>query len=80
MINLRSSIRLGRRVRVLRATRGWSQEELGARCSLDRTYVSGIERGVRNPTLSVLDALASGLGVSIADLLTESRGASRGDS
>lgn len=40
-----------------------SQEALGYRCDLDRTYVSGIERGVRNPTLEVIWRLADGLGV-----------------
>jgi transcriptional regulator with XRE-family HTH domain len=59
---------LGERVRSLRISRGLSQEELGERSALDRTYVSGIERGVRNPTLTVLAALAAGLKVSIADL------------
>jgi len=56
-------------VRLLRTARGWSQEKLGERTGLDRTYVSGIERGVRNPTLTVLEALANGLGVSLAELL-----------
>ncbi len=56
-------------MRLLRTARGWSQEKLGERTGLDRTYVSGIERGVRNPTLTVLEALANGLGVSLAELL-----------
>jgi transcriptional regulator with XRE-family HTH domain len=64
---------LGANVRALRLSRGWSQEELGARCNLDRTYVSGVERGVRNPTVTVLASLASGLGVRVADLFDESR-------
>ncbi len=66
---------LGARVRTLRLAHGWSQEELGARCGLDRTYVSGVERGVRNPTVSVLAALAAGLGVDIADLFNDEKGA-----
>lgn len=57
-------------MRQLRMARCWSQEELGERSGLDRTYVSGIERGVRNPTLTVLEALANGLGVSLAELLS----------
>jgi len=66
---------LGERVRLLRLKHGWSQEEFGARCGLDRTYVSGVERGVRNPTISVVSTLAAGLGVEIADLFSDEKGA-----
>lgn len=66
---------MGDRVRKLRSERGWSQEEFGDKCGLDRTYVSGIERGVRNPTLSVIATLAAGLGVSIEDLFSEGKDA-----
>lgn len=38
----------GLRLRELRIERGLSQEELGLRAELDRTYISGIERGTRN--------------------------------
>ena len=53
----------------LRQDQGWSQEELAERASLHRTYVSGVERGVRNPTVTVLEKLARGLGVSMPDLV-----------
>ncbi|WP_199063925.1 helix-turn-helix domain-containing protein, partial [Serratia sp. ASV30] len=36
-------------------------------CGLDRTYVSGVERGVRNPTLEVINVLATGLSITIKD-------------
>lgn len=42
-----------------------SQEELADRASMDRTYVSGIERGTRNPTLKVQQQLADALGVGL---------------
>jgi transcriptional regulator with XRE-family HTH domain len=74
MKSQRANLVLGQRIRELRIAKGWSQEELGARCNLDRTYVSGIERGVRNPTLSVVDAFAAGLGVTMVDLFTKSKG------
>lgn len=64
----------GLRVRELRMERGWSQEELGARSGIDRTYVSGVERGVRNPTLVVIAAIASGLEVSIEALFVAHQG------
>ena len=54
-------IKFGKRVRELRKERGWSQEEFADRCGLDRTYVSGIERGVRNPTLEIIGMISAGL-------------------
>ncbi|GAB3843544.1 hypothetical protein GCM10028800_05420 [Nesterenkonia populi] len=46
---------LGQRVRELRSRKGWSQEDFSHPIHSDRTYViSGIDRGVRNPTLEVL--------------------------
>jgi transcriptional regulator with XRE-family HTH domain len=58
----------GARVRALRTDLGWSQEEFAHRANLDRTYVSGVERGVRNPTLDVIKRLADTLEVEVADL------------
>lgn len=59
----------GARVRELRTGRGWSQEDFAHRADLDRTYVSGIERGTRNPTLDIIHKLAGALDVPAADLL-----------
>jgi transcriptional regulator with XRE-family HTH domain len=39
-----------------------SQEELASRAAIDRTYISGVERGVRNPTLEVMQRIARALG------------------
>ena len=60
----------GRAVREARERRGWSQEELGFEADLDRTYVSGIERGVRNPTLKIVLVLARALGTRPGMLVT----------
>ena len=46
--------RVGQRVRELREARGLSQEALAFEASLDRTYVSSVERGRRNVSLSTL--------------------------
>lgn len=46
-----------------------TQEDLAARTDLHQTYLSGIETGKRNPTVSVLDRLATALGVDVAELL-----------
>jgi len=49
---------------------GWSSQEAFAHhVGLDRTYVSGLERGRRNPTLDVIVKLADGLGVHPTELL-----------
>jgi transcriptional regulator with XRE-family HTH domain len=53
----------GAAVRQARERAGLSQEELGFRADLDRTYISGVERGARNPTvrsiLTIAEALAT---------------------
>lgn len=59
---------LGDKVRKLRTNLGFSQEELAERCDFDRTYISLIERGLRNPSFSNLCRLAEGLGVSVSEL------------
>ncbi len=56
-------------MRRFRKAAGLSQEELADRARLDRTYVSGVERGIRNPTVLVLQDLAGALGVRAMDLL-----------
>lgn len=50
-----------------------SQEELADRAGLDRTYVSGIERSRRNPTLRVMQRLADALGVDLDVLFSSAR-------
>jgi transcriptional regulator with XRE-family HTH domain len=59
--------RVGRNMKRLREIRGWSQEELADQAGIHRTYVSGVERGVRNPTVTVLEKLAVALGATLPD-------------
>ena len=61
-------LRFGKRVRYLRLKAGYSQEELASLCPLDRTYVGGIERGERNPSLKNILLLANALNVSVVEL------------
>jgi transcriptional regulator with XRE-family HTH domain len=68
--------RVGLNVKRFRAERGLSQEELAFECGLHRTYVSGVERGVRNPTVVVLEKFAKALKVATS-LLLEERGGSK---
>jgi transcriptional regulator with XRE-family HTH domain len=60
---------LGYLARKHRENLGISQEELAMRSNLDRTYISGIERGVRNPSLTALLSLANGLKINVSNLL-----------
>jgi transcriptional regulator with XRE-family HTH domain len=68
--------RVGLNVKRFRKERGLSQEKLAFECGLHRTYVSGVERGVRNPTVLVLEKIAGALSVASSQLLEE-RGGSR---
>jgi transcriptional regulator with XRE-family HTH domain len=61
--------RVGLNVRRFRTERGWSQEELAFECGLHRTYISGVERGIRNPTVLVLDEIATALKIPAHRLL-----------
>ena len=61
--------RLAVNVKKLRKERGWSQEARADEAGLDRTYVSGIERVVRNPTVTVVERLALALDCKFGDLL-----------
>jgi transcriptional regulator with XRE-family HTH domain len=58
----------GRAVRQLRTERRLSQEALADLANLDRTYVSGIERGERNPSLDNVLKLADALDVELSEL------------
>lgn len=60
--------RFGDRVRTLRRSRGLSQEALADLAGLDRTYISGIERGKRNVSLRNIDLIARALKVRVRDL------------
>jgi transcriptional regulator with XRE-family HTH domain len=58
----------GRNVARRRADRGFSQDKLAELAELDRTYLSGIERGVRNPGIKTVLKLCRALGVSPDEL------------
>jgi transcriptional regulator with XRE-family HTH domain len=65
----RSLLTIGRNIRRHRKTKGLSQEKLGFAARLDRTFISGIERGVRSYSIRSLIKIARALGVLAADLL-----------
>jgi transcriptional regulator with XRE-family HTH domain len=57
------------KVRALRLEKGWTQEELGRRADLHRTYIGSIERYERNVSLLNIERIARALGVGVKDLL-----------
>jgi transcriptional regulator with XRE-family HTH domain len=63
--------RVGANVKAAREAKGWSQEELADRARMHRTYVSGIERGIRNPTITVLERVGKALGIAPGNLLND---------
>lgn len=60
--------RVGNNLAKIRKEKGFSQEGLAFECELHRTYISGIERGIRNPTVTIIDKIAKALDISPADL------------
>lgn len=64
---------IGGNVKKFRLKRGFSQEGLAFETGLHRTYVSGVERGVRNPTALVIERLAIALEVPPDQLLKAPR-------
>lgn len=60
---------LGRNLRRLRQEKGLSQEEFAFEAEIHRTYISDLERGARNPTVTIVEKLAKALGVKPGVLL-----------
>ena len=60
--------RIGWNLRRLRKERELTQEDFAADAGIDRGYISGVERGVRNPSVTVLVRIATAIGVDVAEL------------
>jgi transcriptional regulator with XRE-family HTH domain len=63
--------RVGQNLRRLRLESGRSQEDFAFECGIHRTYISGLERGIRNPTVLVLERIAKAFDVPASVLLEE---------
>jgi transcriptional regulator with XRE-family HTH domain len=61
--------RLGRRIKALRKNRGWTQVELADLLGIDRSYLSEIENGKKDPSLTILKTFSDGFGLSLSALL-----------
>ncbi len=64
-------VALGQVIRERRTALGMSQEDLAQKSGLHRTYVSDVERGIRNLTVGALWFIASGLGISLRELILQ---------
>lgn len=60
--------RVGLNLQELRRAKGFSQEELAHRAEVHQTYLSGVERGRRNPSVMVLARIAAALDADLEDL------------
>lgn len=65
------TVRFGIRVKELRKSCGFTQEELAERVEVSKDYIGLIERGLRSPSLHVIEKIASSLGVTILVLFNE---------
>lgn len=60
--------KLGKNLKRIRKEKGITQEKLEELSGLDRGYISGVERGVRNPSIKNIEKLAKALKISVSDL------------
>ena len=61
--------RVGLNLQALRRAKGLSQEELAHRSGIHQTYLSGVERGKRNPSVMVMSRIAAALDADVEDLV-----------
>lgn len=59
---------IGMRIRYLRTRKKWSQERLAFEADINKNYLSDLERGTRNPTLSILEKIAVALNENLESL------------
>jgi DNA polymerase V len=79
MTKSENDLRFGQALKEARLTKGMSQEELAHESDLDRTYVSMLEREVKNPTLATISKLAKSLGLTPIQLVSRSQQLAQGD-
>ena len=67
-ITLTINEQLGMRIRYLRKNKGLSIEDLALEADVNKNYLSDLERGKRNPSLLILEAIANALNVDLSEL------------
>ena len=64
--------RVSKNIQTIRRQKGLSQEEVAHRAEVHQTYLSGVETGKRNPSIKVVERIATALGVDVAELFKPS--------
>ena len=65
---MRAVEQLGMRIRYLRKEKGWSQEDLALEANVNKNYICDLENGRRNPSLDILERIASALQITLSEL------------
>jgi transcriptional regulator with XRE-family HTH domain len=63
--------KFGKKVKLLRIEKGWSQEKLALSADLDRTYIPSIEKGERNVSITVIEKISKAFKVSVSELFKD---------
>jgi transcriptional regulator with XRE-family HTH domain len=63
-------VRFGRKLRKLRLQRKWTQTDVAVHLGMDRSFLSDLERGKREPCLRTLEIIAQGFEVTVSQLLS----------
>jgi transcriptional regulator with XRE-family HTH domain len=63
--------KFGKKVKLLRIEKGWSQEKLALTADLDRTYIPSIEKGERNVSITVIEKISKAFKVSVSELFKD---------
>lgn len=66
---MNESEKLGKNLKRIRTAKGISQGEIGRRLEVDKSFISNIENGKTNPTLSTIAKIAKAVGVSVGELM-----------
>ena len=69
---------LGKRIKSLRTSLGYSQEKFAMMIDMDRTYFATVELGKRNVSLHNIEKIAAGLGISLSQLFEGVEGEDNG--
>jgi len=63
--------KFGKKVKLLRIEKGWSQEKLALSADLDRTYIPSIEKGERNVSITVIAKIAKAFKLNVSELFKD---------
>ena len=66
---MNESEKLGKNLKRIRTEKGISQGEISRKLEVDKSFVSNIENGKTNPTLSTIAKIAKAIGVSVGELM-----------